>query len=547
MLPKDVNLTDANREQYYIEDVVLPLWEGGMINAVRSGDIDVTSSEKLHVGAPIKIDWDGSYGVETTEIVVTVNDMEIEIEDIVDKDGPEMITLYSSALKLKNGGTLQAKEGDKLEVYITVTVPDSEIAAQLPDGSRSKVPDSWKGTFEDHTIATKTISKATQYEQNNDLHVGYHHTAETKITYCTKCSYQIKGETTYDSYVKHTFENYVCTQCEYDMEGEYLELLRSLPGEADPMQNGKIRDIMWTELTNKLTTTEVANEILDLVASAPSPYKEIYVYSFFFYDKEISSSSRSHFDDTNNVLAIEESSRSDINTILHESGHAIDYNATHGEGYRSAADNEVIDKIEIDARGLIEEYFEMLGFGFSQTVTNNFKMLSETEKEEIISFIIGPEQNQTKIEKFLFWPDVTVDVPDSLSDKAKEAYEMVVESICKKLFKLREGACPEMTLDVIGGITNNVLYGAYGHSRDSVVTDKSGKIVDRLEEYWYKADGTNPEKAQALEAWANNFDTIMCQKDNEMDINNDYLKNTCLYLDNVLAIEMLQYYKNQVF
>jgi len=153
VLPAGVSLTDDNRDDYFIANVVLPLWEGGMINAVRSGSVDVTDTDKLYLDDQIEIDWDGSYGVETTQVVVTLNGKQIEIDPIIDKDGPETVKIDSKAIG--------AKEGDVLKVTVTVSVSDPDVSAKLTaTGKHNAVEeDEWEGKYEEHISTEETVDR----------------------------------------------------------------------------------------------------------------------------------------------------------------------------------------------------------------------------------------------------------------------------------------------------------------------------------------------------------------------------------------------------
>lgn len=172
VLPDDMTLTDENRSQYFIKDMVLPLYTGNMITAVRSGDSNVTSEEKLYIGKTVEIDWQGSYGVYNAEVLVTVNGQVIsedfpEICDdptLIDRDNPVTTKIDGSLLA-------NVKDGDVLKITVTVTPPEIETQTLLTDAKhRATVSSSWEGTFvESHPVYYKFNGIGTKQPAENGI------------------------------------------------------------------------------------------------------------------------------------------------------------------------------------------------------------------------------------------------------------------------------------------------------------------------------------------------------------------------------------------
>lgn len=145
VLPAGVSLTDDNRSQYFITDIVVPLWGGNMISAVRSGGTNVTYTKKLYLDEDIEIDWEGSYGVYNVEITARLNGQIVFTEhctepELIDQDTPVTTTISKSRFST-------AEDGDELEITVTVTPTTTEEKALLEAADyKSSESSPWYGT-----------------------------------------------------------------------------------------------------------------------------------------------------------------------------------------------------------------------------------------------------------------------------------------------------------------------------------------------------------------------------------------------------------------
>ena len=117
VIPEDVELTDENRNKYSLGELTVPLFSGKMVTQVYSGESDVEEKGIVYVGEKISFHWDGSYGVNHTQILVELNGTEV-YQRTYGHSGPGVETIDSNEIGAVAGDTLD----------ITITVDPSAMA-----------------------------------------------------------------------------------------------------------------------------------------------------------------------------------------------------------------------------------------------------------------------------------------------------------------------------------------------------------------------------------------------------------------------------------
>ena len=172
ILPEGISLTDDNREEYYVCDIAVPLFNGKMVTSVYSGDTELRDKNKVYVDDVIRINWDGSYGVEHAQVVVKLNNT-VVVNETYNYSGPGTITLDSA--------TLGAVEGDTLTVTVTVD-PNAVATADVLTTRAATVQPvsySWTGTFETKPVMGYVIERIWDGETTDVTNQKCHMTTVT--------------------------------------------------------------------------------------------------------------------------------------------------------------------------------------------------------------------------------------------------------------------------------------------------------------------------------------------------------------------------------
>ncbi len=305
------------------------------------------------------------------------------------------------------------------------------------------------------------------------------------------------------------------TKYENPTKGGYYAALKGLKKGENPLKEGSVvRAIMLSELLKSGFSKTFAEEIITRAAAAPEKYRDIFVYSFFEYEKK--NDSKNYFGLSENMLHT--NPKQGVDTYFHESGHAADAQLFREGKEQGIYTNctELLETLEKDLRHFLEFTAYESPYKFEEEVPKQLI-------QNVIDAVINIECGQTKTSKSIFRM-YDVDPSKLFSEQEKKVYEKLIASAYDRL-KNVPGCNTNMPSDVMTGLTKRTLYSHMGH--DYV--------------YWEQ----NPGYMVGAEAWAEWFSSKMYGEDEYVEYNQTYFPKATNVLDEI-ASEMVEHFREMV-
>ncbi|MBE7041986.1 MAG: hypothetical protein E7399_00625 [Ruminococcaceae bacterium] len=440
----------------------------------------------------------------------------------------------------------------------------------------------------------------TKYEQisgDNNYHNNGTHSCVKNCSGTTKnCSGNPCSVCGYNSYKEAEFDT------EINQELYFKTLNQCVNSGKNPINNEIIVNTLKRKFSQSIDLITNEDRIIDTLHSAPTLYRDLYLYSFLdyeyafyggsggsYYSPQFDAIMGFEFDPINgDKVHLANNWTKDFSVFFHETGHAIDVNALLYFNTSCATMNDLMleewiyaDVLEV-VRNTVEKY-----------VKQNNKNISYTEQEEIAKAIIGASSLDDTFDGILEYNkrEIAYGVCKMLSDELDKT-EIV-----------GNGANALMVCDIYGGMTNNKVYTGWGHNsayltvktntdaKDLLIVLKNGQEITTktyenfelssnvsgttriwyasiainvnsikevysinskgkrnkenftMSSYWFDESGS-AKKTQNSEAWAEFFAAKITNNYAVQKQNEKYLSATCLALE-YLAEDMLAYYKDK--
>ncbi len=183
VLPEGIALA-GNKEKYCIGKSVLPLFNGNMITSVKSADRTVAKNGNIFIDDNVKIGWDGSFGVNHFQLIVTVNGKEIYNKTFL-HDGPGSVVIDASSIasagtgKIVIAGYVKPSESSGLATAVSTwsgNVIEREVINDLEDDPTVLLNDRAKALYAKNEAAGYLqIDKYYYYQAFSDELTGWAH------------------------------------------------------------------------------------------------------------------------------------------------------------------------------------------------------------------------------------------------------------------------------------------------------------------------------------------------------------------------------------
>lgn len=321
---------------------------------------------------------------------------------------------------------------------------------------------------------------------------------------------------------------------------EYYKLLKKTKG--NPLDDASVYNTVLTLLERSGMSENNAKKIIEKVNAAPATFRDLYLWSFFDYNRVIKND-KSQLAEDGKTMYVNDSGDNMV-TWFHESGHAIDYNVNGNEFWSSRSENS---KLNNDLYSAIEDYVW-------ECVKKANPDLTDKQIRLIVNQIMGPDNAPTSTtetieHKFgLFSVDVlNIPVPASLKDSGIQDIDNIWrQSLCSvaeklsmhDMLDLRAGVHwngAVLLNDMMSGYTNNTI----------TVSDAGHKPNKKADwdhyDYWYDENGIQKD-TQCAEAWAEYYSSVLTGT--LLDENKELFDDACKDMDK-MAEEMLKQYKQR--
>lgn len=292
-----------------------------------------------------------------------------------------------------------------------------------------------------------------------------------------------------------------------------------------------IWDMIYNNLVNSNIPAESVSVLVGKLKTAEELFRNIYVYSVAAYDivgqatrdKRGSTVSVSSFIMRDNTLYLAKSSATSSTytyTAMHETGHAIDFNADEKQGLLSEND-EATAAVTQDVRALlldrVDEAADQAGVS-----------LTAAQGEEVVDAIMDYRTLLNEEEALA-----------GLSAKQKLVYTALTELMASEMNSTLPMNNGTMVWDAVEGATNFAVKPMYGHA----YLLESSLYKDQASYYYYDKSGNATITA---EPWAEFFSANIMQDAATLAVNLAYLPRTCQYFAETLAPAILSAFKSLV-
>ena len=287
---------------------------------------------------------------------------------------------------------------------------------------------------------------------------------------------------------------------------EYERILKGLKDGEDPLENGRIREIIVKDL-QRVGLGESAHSVLGKIRGIPREsrdYRDIYVYLFFAYRRATGAHNGFNgvFVPYENKMYInmqaQITEQAFLQTFFHETGHAVDHNS--GRISQTAA---LFQALQEDTRDFIRVPLAYYG-----------SALTEPQKQRVLDAFLSGKCAEATIES-----GAPVGHPPAWLDaEEKEVYNKVVQA-CYYMLMRAPHQSDTIAWDVMTGITNNAITSGGGHL----------KAYAKTNYYWYGPNGRPTGNAES-EAWAEHYSAIANSDTEAIDVNRQQMPHATVVL-----------------
>lgn len=286
-------------------------------------------------------------------------------------------------------------------------------------------------------------------------------------------------------------------------------------------------NVIWDMIAAKLTSSNVpeatVSNVVAKLKTTEDVFRDIYVFAMGVYDvvgnairdKRGYTISVSQFilDDNTLYLKPQTSTAAASYAAMHETGHAVDFNAA--DGMKLASEND-----EANA-AVIADVTNLLYDRIDEACAAAGVSAKSISADKVVSAVMDYRTLKNE-----------ADVLSKLTANEKAVYNAlidVMEAEMNSTLPMNNGT---MVWDAIEGATNFAVSGKFGHSY--MLT--SSQYREQAYYYYYDKQG-NP--TIAVEPWAEFYSAKIMQDATTLAINLAYLPQTCQYFTDVLAPQIL--------
>ena len=317
----------------------------------------------------------------------------------------------------------------------------------------------------------------------------------------------------------------------------YTALIADLRAGKDPMKDPAVSDTIANRLFAFGFNANNIEDVLETLADAEQPYKDLYLLSFYEYSMFGNvPGDYSFYDYPPNAIIMSDEFCSGKKTevftsvFFHESGHAVQSCRWDWMTYPYDDNIYKVSWKEIAAKGgnveLESAVLEALNEDVSERLTNVAKKINPFLAENVVDLFMDfndtlePAINASD-ENLVYYPkSIYFDLP------MRWIYKDVRVEMLKEIEDAggrRKGGCI-MGADIYAGITNSHLYDNLGHNNDYwIFTDKDGS--------------KSQNGAQIMEAWAEFFSAKIMNDEEAISSNETLFPKATVELEK-LAYEL---------
>ena len=317
--------------------------------------------------------------------------------------------------------------------------------------------------------------------------------------------------------------------------GNYDKVRKAVARHEDLMDEDQGDDVIWTMITASLVTSGIKEEraktAVGRVKAAEDDYRGLYVYAFGSYDVagdatrdgRGSAISTSHYNPTDNTVYMTRSTLSGTNyayVLLHETGHAIDYNV---------GGNRSLDSLNNDAyEAIVSDIRSLLGARVVEAADGAGIDLAEVNADRVIDAVLDYRE--------LTQHDL---VMSALTADEQKLYAQLVATVKAEINATLPKNNGTMVWDAIEGATNFAISGSYGHAYMFDIP-----AYQSIATYYFYDKSGNPMISS--EPWAEFFAAGIMGDSDTIAVNEAYLPETCKYFAETLLPSALNWFKAKV-
>ena len=299
-------------------------------------------------------------------------------------------------------------------------------------------------------------------------------------------------------------------------------------------------DVIWQLIAGALRSVDVlesrVNEIISRVKGAGDSFRDLYVFSFGSYaidgdattDKNGAAISASQFLPRDNTVYLPRSSLSNAGyayVLLHESGHAIDYNA-QGDNALESQNDDAYDALMTDVRAI-------LNGRIADAADDAGVVLDEIDGDAVIDALLN-------YRALLNYDEVV----GALSEDEQKVYQCLVDNVKNEIDgDGRYVGLPKnngiMVWDALEGATNFAISGSYGHSYIFNIP----AYANVANYYYYNRKG---EPRITTEPWAEYVSAGLMGDADTISVNESYLPTLCTYFAENLLPSAIEWFRTKL-
>ena len=295
--------------------------------------------------------------------------------------------------------------------------------------------------------------------------------------------------------------------------------------------DGVIWDVIAASMTASGVLESRVQETVSRVRQAAAEFRDLFVYAFGSFDivgeatvnSKGNAISTSYYFPTDNTLYLKPSSLGNASyayVLLHESGHAIDYNA---------GDNRALNSLNDDAyAAIVADVRAVLGDRLAAAAAGAGVDIAAIDGDRVVDAVLDYRE--------LLQHD---EVMSALSAEEQAVYQQLVDGLTAEMNATLPKNNGTMVWDAVEGATNFAVSGSYGHSY--MFTIDAYKELAMY--YFYDRDG---KPSISSEPWAEFFAAGLMGDEETIAVNRSFLPETCRYFAETLLPAALDWFKGKV-
>ena len=316
----------------------------------------------------------------------------------------------------------------------------------------------------------------------------------------------------------------------------YASVQKALLNHEELIDTAAGGNVIWDMVSQSLLKANYAlervNLMIDKLKSADSLYRNLYLYSFGTYDqvaearqdKQGDLVTVSNYDPADNTLYLLPNPSMADETYaylaLHETGHAIDYNAD-GNNALNSLNGDATAALLSDVRAALEDRV-------AAAVTASGAAAASVSGDKVVDALLNYRE--------LLHHD---EVMATLNAEEQKVYNQLSADMANEMNNTLPVNNGCMVWDAVEGATNYAVSGSFGHA----YLLSMSAYQEAATYYYYDRKGS---PTLTTEPWAEFFSSNIMQDAATLSVNLAYLPRTCKYFAETFAPKVLDYFKSLV-